>query len=113
MLAGPDRLQRHRKVQVVRQADGYGADPGVGDQVTGVPVGRDALGRERLEPLGCGVGHGRQPRRARPPDSRRVHLADLAQAYQPDRARVRHAAFSRYTLVIMLTELARTNGTAH
>jgi hypothetical protein len=91
-----------------RQADGHGADPGVGDQVAGVPVGRHALGPERLEPFRHGVGHRRQPRRARPADSRRVHLADLTQAYQPDRTHVAHATILRYPLVIMRTEPART-----
>jgi hypothetical protein len=86
VLARPDRLKRHGKVQVVRQADGHGADLGVGDQLTGVPVGPHTVGRERLEQFRRGVGHGYQPRGRRPPDGVGVYLAGLAEAYQPHRA---------------------------
>jgi hypothetical protein len=68
VLTRPDRPQGHREVQVVRQADGHRADPRVGDQLTGVPVGPHSLGRERLEQFRCGVGHRDQPRGRRPPD---------------------------------------------
>ena len=42
VLASPDRPQCYREVQVMRQADGYGADLWVADQLTGIPVGPDA-----------------------------------------------------------------------
>ena len=45
---------------MVRQADRHGADPGVANEFTGVPVGPHALGRERLEPFRHGVSHRRQ-----------------------------------------------------
>jgi len=50
-------------MQVVRQADGYSADLLVSDQLTGIPVGTHALGREWLQKLWHGVGHGYQARR--------------------------------------------------
>ncbi len=80
VLAGLDRLPRHGKVQVVRQADRHGADLRVGDQLPGIQVRPHAVGLKRPQQRGLGIGHGHQAPGRRPPDSGHVDLADLAQA---------------------------------
>ncbi len=66
VLAGLDRLPRHGKVQVVRQADRHGADLRVGDQLPGIQVRPHAVGLKRPQQRGLGIGHGhRRPARAR------------------------------------------------
>jgi hypothetical protein len=75
VLACLQRSQSQREMKVVRQAYGNRSDARVGDQLSGVRIGGQSLGGERLKKLSGGVRHRRQAGHRRLADGRHVNLA--------------------------------------